>query len=148
MCSTKENLANIYEAIFTLKANGLGHALPLYQRYYGEYDLLEAMRENHIRLESNPISNLVVTGLKDPKDLHLKELLEQGILVTINSDDPAMWPSGSLAYNLYIMAEYYGEPFIHQVIANAIKAAFGLTEEEKTKLLQKFKEMGLKNFNL
>ena len=132
MCKTdEENLRNIYYAITKLKANGIGHGIPLYKRYYKGHDLIELMVENNIRLESNPVSNLVVTGLEKVEDLHLDKLMEQGILVTINSDDPAMWPNGSLAENLYIMAEKYKENFVHKAIKNTIRSSFGLTKEEK-----------------
>lgn len=137
MQDDEKNLRNIYIALNTLRAHGLGHAIPLCKRYYGETDILDKVRENGVRIESNPISNQFLGFIKHPRDLQLDSLLEQDVLITINSDDPAMWPRGSLADNLYAIAELYGLDAVKQATRNGILSAFGLTEEEKKEYLSK-----------
>jgi adenosine deaminase len=43
-------------------------------------------------------------------------LVDAGVLVTINPDDPAMWEFGDEVYNLYFLAELYGYEFVKKVI--------------------------------
>mgnify|MGYP000965397275 CR=1 FL=1 len=137
MCPKEEqNLRNIHTAITELKANGLGHAIPLHKRYYRGVDLIEMIVERGIRLESNPISNLVVTSLRSVEDLHLDKLMAEGVAVTLNSDDPAMWPDGSLSHNLYVVAECHGLPFIFKALECSVQTAFGLTPEQKKRMVQ------------
>ena len=115
MCGEKENLKNIYTALTLLRANGIGHAIPLYKRYYKNHDLIELFIENNVRLESNPISNYNFF-IENIEDLHLDQLVDAGVLVTINPDDPAMWEFGDEIYNLYFLAELYGYEFVKKVI--------------------------------
>ncbi len=130
MCSKEENLRNIYVALTELRADGIGHALPLYQGVHQRVDLTERMACQKIRLESNPLSNYQFF-IQDLEDLHLDELVRAGVLVTINPDDPAMWEHGDLADNLYFLGKLYGDKFVKKVINNSVQAAWGLSEGEK-----------------
>lgn len=91
MCDEKENLKNIYTAITLLCVNGIGHAIPLHKRFYRGHDLVELMVTQSIRLESNPVCNYQFF-ISDIADLQLHKLVDLGVIVTINPDDPAMWP--------------------------------------------------------
>ncbi len=130
MCSEEENLRNIYVALTELRADGLGHALPLYMRQYQGVDLVQMMLNNKIRLESNPISNYQFF-IQNLEELHLDELVQAGVLVTINPDDPAMWEHGDLADNLYCLGKLYGDKFVRKVVNNSVQAAWGLSAGEK-----------------
>ncbi|VVB76924.1 Adenosine deaminase [uncultured archaeon] len=139
MCSTQEeNLRNIFTALRVLHADGIGHAIPLPARTYGAvHDLWKMFKEGNVRLESNPISNLTLGSISDARVLELNTLANNGILVTINDDDPKMWRNGELACNLYAVARMHGTDFLKQVIANPVRAAFGLSEKEKENLAAK-----------
>ncbi len=130
MVSPEEGRANLEIAINWLRADGISHGIHLYQNP----DLVQLMIENKIRLESNPISNLTCGFIKRPGDLRLGQLVAAGVKVTINPDDPAMWKSGDLAHNLYLVGKAYGEGFIKKVRQNAIETAWGLSEKEKQEL--------------
>lgn len=130
MCPKEENLRNIYVALTELRADGIGHALPLYIRQYRGVDLVQMMLDDKIRLESNPLSNYQFF-IQNLEDLHLDELVRAGVLVTINPDDPAMWEHGDLADNLYFLGKLYGDNFVRKVVDNSILAAWGLGEREK-----------------
>ena len=123
MCDTKTNLKNINTALTLLRANGISHAIPLYKRYYKNHDLIELFIENNVRLESNPISNYTFF-IDNVEDLHLDEVLNAGVLVTINPDDPAMWDFGDEVYNLYFLGKLYGDQFIKKVVENSKKTIF------------------------
>lgn len=124
MCSEEENLRNIFTAITFLWADGLGHATPLWKRYYQKHDLWEMILERNIRIESNPVSNYNFF-IENIEDLHLDTLVNAGLLVTINPDDPAMWQYGDLVYNLYFLGKLYGNEFVEKVIRNSYQARWG-----------------------
>jgi len=126
MCDEETNLRNIRTAIYGLQAQAISQAIPLYK----DRELVEVMVEKGIRLEANPISNHVFFGY-NIEELHLDELIEAGVLVTINPDDPAMILNGDLVHNFYHLGKLYGNEFVDQVIRNSVQAAWGLSEGEK-----------------
>lgn len=138
MCSEEENLKNIYTSLTLMQAHGISHAIPLHKRFYKNHrthDLIEMMIRNGVRLESNPISNYNFF-INSVADLYLDKLLDDGVLVTINPDDPAMWPQGDLVYGLYHLGKLYGPRFVDKVIRNSILCAWGLKTEEKMAYLK------------
>ena len=131
MGNDEDNLRNIYTALTLLRADGIGHGIPIWRRTYNGKDMVQLMIDRGVRLESNPVSNLFLRLINDIRYLHIDELVKAGVLVTVNSDDPTMWPNGSLAHNLYAVQKLYGEGIVRAVKQNAILSAFGLTPEEK-----------------
>ncbi|MBI4152860.1 hypothetical protein HY495_04060 [Candidatus Woesearchaeota archaeon] len=132
MCPEEEGIRNLTTAIDDLRADGISHAIHLWKHP----KLIEKMREKEIRLESNPISNLTCSFIRDIAELHLDLLIKQGVKVTINSDDPAMWSNGDLAHNLYAVGKLYGNNFVDMVIRNGVETAWGLAEDEKKQFLE------------
>lgn len=150
MKSDSANLKNIYTALNDLKADGIGHAIPLWREYYTDgnnkkYNLIDLIKMRNVRIESNPISNQVLENV-NPVDLRLWDLMNKGILITINSDDPTMWPNGSLSHNLAKIADIHGEnltekiELVKQFTINAIKGAFGLSKDEKESYIKQINE--------
>ena len=132
MCSEEEGVRNMNTAIHDLRADGIGHGIHLWKHP----ELIALMVERKIRLESNPISNVACSFIANVADLHLDELVQQGVQVTISSDDPAMWRNGDIAHNLYVVSKLYGDGFVARVIRNGVETAWGLREEEKKQLLK------------
>ena len=116
----QQNLRNVWYVLENFRPHGIAHAVDLHQRYFEGHDLIEMMVEGNVRLESNPISNsnFFIDGVED---LHLDQLVDAGVLVTINPDDPGMWPNGDLSHNLYVLGKLYGDDFLDKVVANAWK---------------------------
>ncbi|MFW5782079.1 MAG: adenosine deaminase family protein [Candidatus Muiribacteriaceae bacterium] len=139
MCEEEENLKNIHTAITELRADALGHAIPLFKRYYKGFDLIEAMLERNIRLEANPVSNHYLFNYAITYH-NLDELVDLGLLVTVNPDDPAMWPNGDQVHSLYFLGEVYGNSFIERVTKNAVISAWGLSDEQKASYLEKIND--------
>ncbi len=135
MCSPEENLKNIKTAVNLLRADGIGHGIHLYK----DQKLVEEVVEKGIRIESNPISNNIFFNYQID-DLHLNELVEKGVLITINPDDPAMFKDGELIHNLYLLGKKYGDSFVDKVIANSIRASWGIDEKKKIQYLDELKQ--------
>ena len=92
------------------------------------------MAEHKIGVESNLTSNVQTSCVPDYDSHPLKIFLEQGILATINTDDPGI--SGiDLPYEYNVAAPKAGlsEAQMRQAQENALTIAF-LSKEEKAEL--------------
>lgn len=81
-------LRNIKTAIFDLGADRIGHAIPL------AYDekLMEYVVQNRIGVEFCPGSNLASGLIPNTGHLKIRELLQAGVLCSINPDDDLFLP--------------------------------------------------------
>ncbi|MGO9776145.1 MAG: adenosine deaminase [Terracidiphilus sp.] len=109
----------------------IGHALSAGQDFY----LLQDLKEREIPLELNVTSN-VRTGVCPSYAAHpLRKYFDVGLLVTLNSDDPAFF--GSDLANEFLLAhteQGFTRDELRQLAANSIRASF-LPEVEKTEWL-------------
>jgi adenosine deaminase/aminodeoxyfutalosine deaminase len=109
----------------------IGHAVSAIKDFY----LLEELKARAIPLELNPTSN-VRTGVCASFAHHpLRRYFDAGLLVTLNSDDPAFF--GSDLVNEYLLAhtqQGFTRSELRQLAANSIRASF-LPELEKVELL-------------
>lgn len=131
MCPEETSVRNIEIAIKYLQADAIGHAIPLHKYPY----LIDEFVKRNIRLESNPLCNEFFFEKDIHADLRLDLLMEKGVLVTINPDDPAMIPGGHLVDNLYRLGKLYGHNFVVKAIENSINSAWGLSNERKAHYL-------------
>jgi adenosine deaminase len=131
----EENLRNIRTAIELLRADGLGHAIHLPH----SHALLQEVKLKRIRVESNPVSNMTLGYISDIGELQIDKLLRDGVLISINSDDPAVWNRGSLAENLYAVAQAYDFEMddVKRLILNGVMGAF-ISDKEKAQLAEAF----------
>lgn len=137
----KQRVRNISTAINALGAQGLGHAVPLGE----DQALTTQVASRKIRVESCPLSNQITGAIGNLKELALDALLENGVRVTLNSDDPAIFGT-SLADVFRATCEAYGFGIneVRQLTFHAVEGAF-CSAEEKSGLYYKFKR---RRFNL
>ncbi|MCK4643887.1 hypothetical protein KAU32_09695 [bacterium] len=147
MCTQEENLDNTLTVLKQFRLSGIGHAIPLCKGSHKGSDMIEMMIEQDIRLESNPVSNYNFF-IESLDDLHLDRLLDAGVKVTLNPDDPAMWKYGDNACVMSFMYDLYGKEFIFRTCRNSIESSWLLNDKERKGLLlelenivQKFKVM-------
>jgi adenosine deaminase/aminodeoxyfutalosine deaminase len=99
----------------------IGHALSAIKDFY----LMQELKERAIPLELNPTSN-VRTGVCPSFAAHpLRRYFDAGLLVTLNSDDPAFF--GSDLANEYLLAhtiQGFTRKELRQLAANSIRASF------------------------
>ena len=76
----------IWPAIKDLGAERIGHGT----RAVENPELMDYLLENKIGLEMNLTSNVQTSTVPDYASHPLKQMLEYGLLVTINSDDPGI----------------------------------------------------------
>ena len=120
----------IREAL-SIGSERIGHALSAIQ----DASLLEELKERQIALELNPSSN-VRTGVCASFAAHpLRRYFEAGLLVTLNSDDPAFF--GSDVANEYLLAhseQGFTAEELRRLAGNSIRASF-LPDAEKAEWL-------------
>jgi adenosine deaminase/aminodeoxyfutalosine deaminase len=122
---------SVRKAAELLGAERIGHGLTAAR----DPAVLALLRERQIPLEVCLTSNVATGVLARIEDHPLPRFLEAGLVVTLNTDDPAMF--GTDLVNEYLLAERtFGlarQQILH-LCQNAIRAAF-LSEEEKLGLL-------------
>lgn len=83
----ENSIGNIHDVLHVVGVDRIDHGTNIVE----DPALVAFARENGIGLTSCPVSNRFVTG--DMKAKEVKELLHQGVKMTINSDDPAYFQS-------------------------------------------------------
>ena len=126
----------IWGALDLLKASRIDHGNSCLQ----DPDLVDVLCIYEIPLTSCPLSNLKLKVVKSMEDHPLREMLERGIRVTVNSDDPAYF-GGYLNDNFIAAAEalQLSREDILQLVKNSFEAAF-ISDNEKLKYLKKAEE--------
>ncbi len=110
----------IWEAL-AIGSERIGHALSAIR----DEELLQNLKDREVTVELNPTSN-VRTGVCPSFAAHpLRRYFDRGLLVTLNSDDPAFF--GSDLANEYLLAhtqQGFTRGQLRQLAANSIRASF------------------------
>lgn len=126
--------ASVWGAIRALHAERIGHGV----RSIEDPALVRYLAEHRIPLEVNPTSNLCL-GVYPTYAAHpLRQLLDAGVIVTLNSDDPAL-------FNTTLNDEYDHAVAdcgltldeLEQVALNAVRASY-LPQPAKASMLETF----------
>ena len=125
---------SIWEAVYHLNADRIGHGLKLAQKP----DLMRRFLDRKIAVEMCPSSNDQIVGF-DAGTYPLSDYLENGIKVCVNSDNPGM--SRTDFSSEYIKAdELCGRRLsvwdVLQLIRNSFQAAFAGFEERRKLMLE------------
>lgn len=123
---------SIWQAIKALGAQRIGHGVKAIE----DPALMDYLAEHRIGIESCLTSNIQTSTVSSLKVHPLKQFLQQGILATINSDDPAV-QGIDLPYEYEVAAPAAGLTLkdIEQAQRNGLAIAF-LSAEEKQRLLK------------
>jgi len=124
---------SVWSAIRELGATRIGHGI----RSVEDPALIDYLGEHRIGLEISMTSNVHI-GAVDSYSVHpAKQILEQGLLANLNTDDPSI--SGiDLRHEYQVAAPLAGlsPQMTMQAQANALEMAF-LSEDEKRAILEK-----------
>ena len=128
--------ASVWGAIRALRVDRIGHGT----RAVEDEALLDYLAEHQIPLEMCPISNVRTGVVGELRDHPVRRYFQTGILVTINTDDPAMF-GNSLAeeYRLLVRELGFSRDEIRALILNGIRASW-LPEERKRRLTSSFQK--------
>jgi len=122
---------SVWHAIKTLGATRIGHGVACAQ----DQGLMDYMRENQISIESCLTSNYQTGTIKDLSVHPVKTFLENGLMVCLNTDDPAV-------ENIELAGEYqlaqavlgFTPEQISQLQRNSVQMSF-LSKQEKEELI-------------
>ena len=136
--SPEQNLKNIRSAITLLGARRIGHAIGLAK----DESLVELVLERSVAVEMNPVSNLTLERIGSIKDLRIDDLLKRSVSVTLNSDDPALWPKGRLSDVFVSVCRAYGFSMreVDRLVENSVKSSFA-TERQRVEVLEDYRSI-------
>lgn len=122
----------IWEALDLLKVKRIDHGV----RSLEDPKLVERLVREKIPLTVCPLSNVKLCVFKSMSEHNLRDLMKAGLVVTINSDDPAYF-GGYLNANYLETAKALdlGRPELLELASNSFKASF-LSEGEINKHLK------------
>ena len=123
----------IWEALELLKVKRIDHGV----KCFYDKKLVKKLREDQIPLTVCPLSNIKLNVFGNLKDHNLKKMLKEGLMVMVNSDDPAYF-GGYLNKNLIEShaALNLSIKEVKTLIINSFKSSF-LTDVEKRKWIEK-----------
>ncbi len=120
----------IWEAL-AIGSERIGHALSA----IGDPALVAELKSRQIPLELNPTSNVRTSVCSSFASHPLRRYFEDGLLVTLNSDDPAFFGSDlANEFHLAHTEQAFTESQLRQLASNSIRASF-LSEDQKAKWL-------------
>ena len=127
---------SVWGALKTLNARRIGHGV----RSWEDPELIDYLRETGIPLEVCPTSNLRLNVYPDIDSHVLPKLVESGVRVTINSDDPVLFNTTLTDEYLLIVKHFgYNGEDLYRFNTTALEAAL-LGSPEKEKLRDDFEK--------
>jgi len=119
-------------AALNIGAERIGHGL----NAIADPDLVQELAERQVPIEINLTSNLRTGCCRKLQDHPVRQYFDEGLMVTLNSDDPAMF--GSWLGNEYQLArDNFGftDEHLRELARNSFEASF-LAADEKVKYLE------------
>lgn len=131
----------IWETLKLLKVTRIDHG----NNCLKDENLVNYLVENKIPLTVCPLSNLELKVVTDLTKHPLKIMMDKGLFVTINSDDPAYF-GGYINENYLATAKALNlsKKDIVELAKNSIKASF-LNEEEKAEKIERIEKYYVEN---
>jgi aminodeoxyfutalosine deaminase len=121
----------VWEAVTALRADRIGHGI----RSLDDPALVACLAERQLPVDVSPTSNVCTRCVPSIADHPLRRMVEAGLFVTLNSDDPPMF--GTSLSNEYLVAGRdlgFSPAELAGLAANGVRASF-LAEAEKEALL-------------
>ena len=135
------DVSYIYEALDLLEVQRVDHGV---QSIKSE-KLMQRLKEEQIPLTVCPNSNIELKVFETYKEHNIKQLLDFGLLVTVNSDDPAYFKGylNQNFINLYENIDLTKEDII-KLVKNSFEASF-ISDDLKQEYIKKVDKIGRDN---
>lgn len=127
----------VWQALDVLKVNRIDHGV----RSEEDPVLLERLRAEAMPLTVCPLSNLKLCVVDDMQQHNIQRLLQQGLCVMVNSDDPSYF-GGYMNDNFIAIAEALNlsNEEIKQLAINSFNASF-IDSDQKIKWIEKIQQL-------
>lgn len=125
----------VWEALDLLKVNRIDHGV----RSEEDPALMQRLIQEKMPLTVCPLSNLKLCVVDDMKQHNIRCLLQQGVQVTVNSDDPSYF-GGYMNDNFVAIQEALdlSQDELKQLAINSFEASF-IADEQKQKWIEEIK---------
>ena len=125
-------LDNIYVAVFQIEVDRIGHAIPLaYDRAIFRGQLLQTIIEKNIGVEGCPGSNFSSGLIPHTRYLCIKELLESGVIYSLNPDNDLFMPDTNEVFQICNAEYHFTEEEKQKLLRNPWLSRFGNRKEHK-----------------
>jgi adenosine deaminase len=129
--------AYVWSALDVLQVERIDHGV----QSIHDAALMQRLVDTQMPLTVCPLSNLKLCVFKDLSEHNLGQMLETGVCVTINSDDPAYFGGYLLENYLQTFAALQlGAPQAYRLAANSIEASFA-SEPDKYRWMHELKQV-------
>ncbi|MFQ5611180.1 MAG: adenosine deaminase [Anaerolineae bacterium] len=126
---------SIWGALRALGADRIGHGV----RCLEDPALVAELRSRQIPLEVCPTSNVCLKVVPDLAQHPLPRLLDAGLYVTVNSDDPPMFNTTLTNEYLAVADAFgFGVEVVEELVLNAVRASL-LPAEARTGMVERFR---------
>ena len=129
--------AYVWEALDLLKVNRIDHGV----RSEEDPELMQRLIAEKMPLTVCPLSNLKLCVVDDMQQHNIRRLLQQGVHVTVNSDDPSYF-GGYMNENFIAIAEALdlSNEELKQLAINSFEASF-ITDTEKEQWINQIRAL-------
>ncbi|MFZ0023116.1 adenosine deaminase [Acinetobacter sp.] len=127
----------VWEALDLLKVNRIDHGV----RSEEDPELMQRLIAEKMPLTVCPLSNLKLCVVDDMQQHNIRRLLQQGVHVTVNSDDPSYF-GGYMNDNFIAIAEALdlSNEELKQLAINSFEASF-ITDAEKEQWINQIRAL-------
>ena len=127
----------VWEALDLLKVNRIDHGV----RSEEDKQLMARLIAEKMPLTVCPLSNLKLCVVSDMKEHNIRRLLQQGVHVTVNSDDPSYF-GGYMNDNFIAIQQALdlSNEELKQLAINSFEASF-ISDQEKQKWIAEIKKI-------
>ena len=127
----------VWEALDLLKVNRIDHGV----RSEEDKQLMARLIAEKMPLTVCPLSNLKLCVVTDMKEHNIRRLLQQGVHVTVNSDDPSYF-GGYMNDNFIAIQQALdlSNEELKQLATNSFEASF-ISDQEKQKWIAEIKKI-------
>lgn len=129
--------AYVTGALDTLGVERVDHGI----RSLEDADLVDRLVRDRVPLTVCPLSNVALRVVDKVSDHPIGQMMERGLLVSVNSDDPAYF-GGYVGENYFVLHDDlgFGEQRLAMLAANSIESSF-LPDEQKAVLLSELEHV-------
>lgn len=128
-----EGPESIWDVIRFLEVERIGHGTSA----INDPKLMEHIKERGIAIESCPMSNVRTGVVASISEHPIREFYDRGLLVTVNSDDPAFFDT-NISFEYTHLHDKLGFSLtdLYSITQNGIKSAFVSETKKETMLLE------------
>jgi aminodeoxyfutalosine deaminase len=126
---------SVWTALHSLHADRLGHGV----RCAEDAELIAHLRKHQVPLELCPTSNIRLGVYPDYASHPLRQLWDQGLYITVNSDDPPLFGT-DLNHEYEVLVDHFdfSADELEKISLNALRASF-LAEAQKLQFESEFR---------